>query len=34
MLYASVASYDISEDKFVGNMERFINLLKEENLYA
>ena len=29
-----LASYDISEDKFVGNIERFINLLKEENLYA
>ena len=29
-----LASYDISEDKFVRNIERFIDLLKEENLYA
>lgn len=29
-----LASYDISEDKFVHNIERFIGLLKEENLYA
>jgi hypothetical protein len=29
-----LAMYDISEDKFVGNIERFIDLLKEENLYA
>jgi len=32
--YIELASYDISQDRLVENLESFIELLKEENLYG
>ena len=32
--YMEMASYDISQDRLVGNIESFIELLKEEKLYG
>ena len=32
--YMEMASYDISQDRLAGNIEAFIELLKEEKLYG